>query len=103
MGFLSDLFLEGLSKGSYDCPKCGATMFFEDEEHHDTLICPECGYDVDIDDYGHEDEDEEDRYPRYLPGMAPDDEEEDEDNEYGETYDEVCGELSDDDEWMFED
>lgn len=88
-----------LSK-KYICNECGELMEFEDE-WEDILICPKCGHTIETDDYGFEDGDDED-YEEYYPtkeevlGIVSEDDEIDEDNPYGETYDEVCGELDDD-------
>lgn len=93
MGFFNDKVIEALRSGRYICSKCGADMKFEDE-WEDVLICPVCGHSIDYERYGFEDDEAyEALYPTYEEVMnceAEDDEEED----TGETYDEVCGELS---------
>ena len=71
-------------------------MEFEDD-YEDTLVCPNCGHSIDLDRYGYEDDESYEKlYPtrEEVLGIAENDEDY-EDNPYGETYDEVCGELDD--------
>ena len=70
----------------YFCGECGAEM----ERFGDVLVCPKCGHSVDVEDYMTEYEDEEEYAPTLeeLEGL-PDEE----DEELGETYDEVYNEL----------
>ena len=96
MGFFNDKSVDALLSGRYICSECGAIMEFENE-WEDILICPKCGHSVESEYYGFEnDEDYDALYPTKDEVLGYDDEDEDEDNEYGETYDEVCGELDDD-------
>lgn len=97
MSFFNDLLKKAMETGEYICDECGGPMEFENE-WRDTLVCPKCGNSMDIDHYGLTDEEYEDLYPteEEVLGIAGEDDEIDEDNPYGETYDEVCGELSDD-------
>ena len=94
------IFNEKQTKAMFDreyiCSKCGKLMEFEDK-WEDTLICSNCGHSVDLEKYGCENEEEyENLYPTKedVLGIATEDED-DEDNPEGETYDEVCGELDD--------
>lgn len=92
MSFFNEKQIAAMFGGTYVCSKCGAKMEFEDEAE-DILVCPTCGHSVDLDLYGSEDE--EDYSALYPTEDDIFDEEEDEDY-CGETYDEVCGELSND-------
>ncbi len=86
--------IEAMLGGNYICYRCGAEMEFEDE-WEDALICPRCGHSVDLEHYGFEDDEEyEALYPTREEVLGYEEDEE-EDNEYGETYEEVCGELDD--------
>ncbi len=94
MSIFNEKQIEAMSSRNYICSRCGSSMEFEDE-WEDTLVCPNCGHDIDLEHYGFEnDEEYEAQYPtkEEVLGYEEDD---DEDNEYGETYDEVCGELGD--------
>lgn len=93
MSFVNDKLKEGLLEGRYICSECGATMEFEDE-WEDVLICPKCGHSVELEHYGFENEEEyESLYPTKEEVVGYE-ENEREDNS-GETYEEVCGELDD--------
>lgn len=86
--------IEAMVSGDYICSECGAKMEFEDE-WEDTLVCPNCGHDIDLEHYGFENEEEyEALYPTKEEVLGYG-ENEDKDNERGETYDEICGELDD--------
>lgn len=80
---------------TYICPECGAELAWE-SEWEDSLVCLNCGFSIDPERYGLTDEEYEDLYPtmEQVLGIA-DDDEEDDDEYTGETYDEVCGELDD--------
>lgn len=92
MSFFNEKQIKAMFGHNYICSKCGGKMEFEDE-WEDTLICPVCGYDIDLDRYGFEsDEEYEAQYPTREEVIGYEDSEED-DN--GESYDEVCGELDD--------
>lgn len=94
MGFFNDTVVKALKSGEYICSRCGALMEFEDEEWKDTLICPKCGHEIDYDRYGFEDDDEYNAlYPTKEEVLGYYDEDDDEEDT-GETYDEVHGELS---------
>lgn len=82
----------------YFCPECGNLMEWEDE-WEDSLVCPVCGTSADPEFYGMTEEEVDAMYPtkEEVLGFFDDEDEEDEDNPFGETYDEVCGELSDND------
>lgn len=88
--------IEAMFSRNYTCSECGGKMEFEDE-CEDVLVCPECGHSIDLEHYGFEnDEEYEAQYPTKEEVLGyEEDKNEDEDNEYGETYDEVCGELDD--------
>ena len=93
MSFFNEKRIKTMSSGNYICSQCGANMEFEDE-WEDTLVCPKCGHDIDVDRYGCErDEEYEALYPTKEEVVGYDEEEDD--DECGETYDEVCGELDD--------
>ncbi len=94
MSFFNNAQRDALLTGRYICSECGELMIFEDE-NEDTLVCPNCGHDEDSDHYGLTDEEYENLYPtkEEVCGYEDDDDEEDEYN--GESYDEVYGELSD--------
>lgn len=93
MSIFNEKRIEAMFSGDYICSECGAKMEFEDE-WEDTLVCPQCGHGVDLEHYGFEsDEEYEALYPTREEVVGYEDE--DDDNEYGETYDEVCGELED--------
>lgn len=95
MSIFNEKQIKAMLNREYICSKCGTKMEFEDE-WEDTLVCSRCGHSIELDRYGCEDDEEyEKMYPtkEELSGIE---DEEDEDNPYGETYDEVCGELSDD-------
>lgn len=94
MSFFNDAQIDALLTGRYICSECGALMEFENE-WEDTLVCPKCGNSIDSDRYGMSDEEYDALYPTMEEVCGYNDEEE-EDEYYGETYDEVCGELSDD-------
>ena len=63
-------------------------MEFEDELE-DTLVCS-CGHNIGLDEYGCEGDE------KYENLYSEEDDDWDEDNPEGETYDEVCGELEND-------
>ena len=97
MSFFNEAKIKAMISREYVCSHCGSLMEFEDE-WEDVLICPNCGHSIDSDRYGCEsDEKYEKMYPtrEEVCGIEEEDDE-DEDNPYGETYDEVCGELDDD-------
>lgn len=88
MSIFNEKQIEAMRSGKYICSKCGRVMEFEDE-WEDTLVCS-CGHNIGLDEYGCEgDEKYENLYSDENDGW-------DEDNQEGETYDEVCGELEDD-------
>ena len=94
MSFFNDAQIHGMLTGEYVCPECGAAMKWEDD-HEEVLICPECGYESELDRYGFGDDSEyEALYPTKADIYGVDDEA---DEDCGETYDEVYGELNDDD------
>ncbi len=94
MSIFNEKQIEAMFGGDYICSECGGKMEFEDE-WEDTLVCPACGHDIDIERYGFEnDEEYEAQYPTKEEVLGYDDEEEEEEH-CGETYDEVCGELGD--------
>lgn len=94
MSFFNDIVIKALQSGIHICSKCGAHMKFEDKTQ-DTLICPKCGHSIDYERYGFEnDEDYDALYPTKEEVLGNEDDEDEEDT--GERYDEVCGELSDD-------
>lgn len=96
MGFFNEALLKALHTHEYVCSRCGAIMEFENE-WKDTLVCPNCGHEIDYDRYGCEsDEEYEALYPTEEEVLGYDSEEEDEDNEFGEVYDDDHGELDDD-------
>lgn len=70
------------------CPNCGSVM--EKYDHGRMLICNSCGLDIPKDRL----DDWEELYPTYeeVMGIEPDEDEDDS----GETYEEVYGELDDD-------
>ncbi len=92
MGFFNDALKAALLSGMYYCNECGGLMEFENE-WRDTLICPECGHSVDLDHYGFESEEE---YNALYPTEDELNDCEDDEDDSGETYDEVYGELDDD-------
>ena len=93
MSIFNEKHKEAMLKKEYICNECGKMMEFEDE-WEEVLICPHCGQSVDVDRYGCEDDEEYERfYPTREELLGIDNEE---DNPYGETYEEVCGELSND-------
>ncbi len=90
MGFFNKDLVNALLGRGYHCSQCGAKMFFEDE-YEETLICPKCGHEVPLERYGIEnDEDYDSLYPT-MDEIRGDEE------DCGESYDEVCDELSHDD------
>lgn len=92
MAFFNDALTNALFSGKYICSECDALMEFEDE-WKDVLICPNCGHSVDFEHYGFEnDEDYDAQYPTKEEVLGYDDSEDD----TGETYDEVWGELDND-------
>lgn len=91
MSYFNDAMIHAFRTGEYFCEKCGELMVFEDEHEKDILVCPACGYSTDLDHYGYTDEEYEALYPTLEDILGISDEDED-----GETYDEVYGELSDD-------
>ncbi len=94
MSIFNEKQIKAMFSRNYICSKCGGKMEFEDEWEN-TLVCPQCGHDIDLERYGFEsDEEYEALYPTKEEVLGYE-EDEDEDNEYGETYDEVCGELDD--------
>ncbi len=96
MGFFNRALEAAMESGRYICSRCGALMEFEDEWAN-TLICPECGHSVDFDLYGSEDEEDYDSlYPMREEILGTEDDDEYDEDDCGETYDEVCGELDDD-------
>lgn len=98
MRFFNEKWQEAIKTGKFICSVCGKTMFFEDD-WEETLICSKCGHECDINRYGVEDDDEyEALYPTYeeLTGEAENStDDEDCEDDSGETYREVCGELED--------
>lgn len=98
MSMFNQKQIDAMFGDDYICSQCGAKMEFEDE-WRDNLICPKYGYEVDIDRYGFESEEEYDAlFPtkEELLGIEEERDEYDDEDYCGETYDEVCGELSDD-------
>lgn len=97
MSIFNDKQKEAMENGGkYICNECGELMEFEDD-YEDTLVCPNCGHSIDLDRYGCEDDESYEKlYPtrEEVLGITENDEDY-EDNPYGETYDEVCGELDD--------
>jgi DNA-directed RNA polymerase subunit M/transcription elongation factor TFIIS len=94
MAFFNDKLIDGLLNGRYICSECGSAMEFEDE-WEEVLVCSKCGHSVDLERYGFEnDEDYDALYPSKEEVVGYEDEDENEDDS-GETYDEVCGELDD--------
>ena len=85
---------EALRTGEYWCDECGSPMVFENEEERDVLICTnsKCRYETDADHYGLTDEEYDALYPTKEEVLGYSEEEE---NDPGETYDEVHGELDD--------
>lgn len=95
MKFFNQKSVNSLLQRKYICSECGAEMKFEDE-WEDILICSRCGHSVESEEYGFEnDEDYYALYPTKEELLGFEDEY-DINNEYGETYEEVCDELSDD-------
>jgi DNA-directed RNA polymerase subunit M/transcription elongation factor TFIIS len=96
MSFFNEELIKAMTTGIYICSKCGSVMEFENE-WADTLVCQKCGHNLDIERYGFEnDEDYDALYPTKEEVMVYAEDEKYQDEEYtGETYDEVCGELSD--------
>ena len=91
MGFFNKDVVDAMFGGDYICSQCGAKMEFENE---DSLVCSKCGHSLDYDRYGHEDDEDYDAlYPSEEEFLGSDDEEDEDD--CGETYDEVYGELDD--------
>lgn len=92
MSFFNKKQIKAMLSREYFCNECGNLMEFEDEGE-DVLLCPHCGHSVELDEYGRENEEEyENLYPTREEVLGIDNDE-DEENPYGETYDEVCGEL----------
>lgn len=96
MSLFNDKQREAMRTGVYLCEECGKPMVWE-TENEDILVCPYCGYSVDSDRYGYTDEEYEALFPtkEELLGYSDDEYDEDEDDS-GETYDEVFNELDDD-------
>ncbi len=94
MSMFNEKQMEAMFGGNYICSKCGGKMEFEDK-WEETLVCPACGHDVAVERYGMEnDEEYEAQYPTREEVVGYEDDK-DEDDYCGETYDEVCGELDD--------
>ena len=94
MSFMNEAREEAMLTGKYYCDACGGLMEWEDE-WEDILVCPACGNSINSDHYGLTDEEYDELYPTKEDVLGYD--EDDEDDEYnGETYEEVYGELSDD-------
>ncbi|GHV42178.1 hypothetical protein FACS189490_10570 [Clostridia bacterium] len=90
MSFFNEKWIAAMQTGNYICSECGGAMEFEDE-WEETLVCLACGHEVDIERYGYSDDEEYDAlYPTREEVMGDEDDEDD----TGETYDEVYGELS---------
>lgn len=97
MSFFNDAQIEAMRTGKYYCSQCGALMQFEDEME-DILVCLKCGNSVDLDHYGFESEEEyETLYPTEEEVLGISDDDEEDEDDCLEPYDEVCGELSDND------
>lgn len=95
MSFFNPIQIFGMLTGKHYCPECNSLMEWEDE-NEDILVCPNCGHSVDSDHYGFKNDSEYDAlYPTKEEVCGTDDDDE-EDDYNGETYDEVYGELSDD-------
>ncbi len=92
MSFFNDGQIKGMGTGKYPCPKCKTLMEWEDE-NEEVLICPKCGREESAGHYGYTDEEYESLYPA-KEEVSGYDEEGEEDEYNGETYEEVCGELS---------
>lgn len=72
----------------YYCPECGGKMEFADDE---VVVCNDCGYSIEADDYDDLLEDDSD-YPTREEFFGYDEDEDEDDS--GETYDDVYGETS---------
>ena len=81
----------GMFGGKHTCPQCGAQMEWEND-NEETLVCPQCGNSIDSDHYGFTDEEYDSLYPskEEVCGYKDDDE-----DDCGESYDEVYDELDD--------
>ena len=79
----------------YYCERCPEIMEFEDENEF-ILVCPNCGYTTDTDHYGLTDEEYEELYLTREEVTGEYEDYYDEDNPWGETYDEVYNELDPD-------
>lgn len=96
MGFFNKKRLEAMNGRGYFCSQCGTKMFFENE-FEDTLICPNCGHEIPTERYGMEDDEDYDALYPTAEEVLGVNEDEDDDNEFGETYEEEFNELSHDD------
>lgn len=85
-------FVEALFSRNYICPSCGGQMEFEDS-YESMLVCPSCGESMDLDDYGTEGGDL--LYPTMEDVLGIDNEDDEDEDDSGEWYDDVCGELDD--------
>lgn len=97
MGFFNDKVVAALESGDYICSKCGSKMKFEDK-WADVLICPKCGHSIDYERYGFEnDEDYDALFPtkEEVLGIEADDEDDVDEEDTGESYEEIHGELGD--------
>ncbi len=96
MGFINDKLANALFSREYICSECKSLMEFEDE-FEDVLVCPNCSHSVDLEHYGFEnDEDYDAQYPTKEEVVGYEDNEDYDEDDTGEMYDEVCGELDDD-------
>lgn len=94
MSIFNEKQIEAMFGRGYICSECGGKMEFEDE-WEDVLICPACGHGIDPEHYGFESDEEYDaQYPTREEVLGYEEDEEDEDDS-GEFYEEVCGELDD--------
>ena len=94
MEFFSEKHLIAMKTGVYPCDKCADGLMEFEDEYEETLICPNCGYEVDVDLYGWDEG--KNLYPTKEEVLGEYEEDEDEDNPWGETYDEVYNELDPD-------
>ena len=94
MGFFNEKWIEAMKSGKFICSVCGELMFFENE-WEEVLICPRCGHECLTDRYGIEDDDK--YYALYptIEELTGEYEEDDEDDDSGERYEDVHGELDD--------
>lgn len=90
MSFFNEKEQRAILTGEYICPECGKLMEFEDDSQ-ETLVCPHCGNDIAFERYGLTDEEYDNLYPTESEVLDKHDDHGEDDS--GETYDEVYGEL----------